>query len=177
MMRMTENHTPGLRQCCAGLLLAGLSLFALTAAAEGEAKGNLVVNGKSIAITHAYAYKEANPAGSGPLTFVLLCNEPLSAAVVQDEYGTARRNMMASGKLSCVQQRIDTNGQVINFGVRDQAFGGIQPDGGSTEHLFELKKRTRTSISGRAYTKSQQMSFDDIPYSYDITFSASLPRN
>ncbi len=159
----------------AGSLLLGVSaLLAAPVFAQDHAEGKLVVNGKSISITHAYAYTAADPFGGKPLTFVLLCDAPVPATAVHDEFETARNEMMNAGKLSCVQQRIDSEKHVINFGVRNKGFGGKQPDGGSTENIFEAKTLNGKTIAGRVRTKSTQMSFDDVPYSYDITFSATI---
>jgi hypothetical protein len=46
--------------------------------------------------------------------------------------------------------------------------------GGSTEHLFDAKTFDGKTIAGRAWTRSPQKSFDDVPYSYDVTISAAI---
>jgi hypothetical protein len=58
--------------------------------------------------------------------------------------------------------------------VRDKRFGARPPGGGSTEHVFEAKTFDGRNIAGRSRTKSTQTSFDDVPYSYDVTFSAAI---
>jgi len=46
--------------------------------------------------------------------------------------------------------------------------------GGSTEQIFEATTFDGKTISGHAKTKSPQKSFDDVPYSYDITVTAAI---
>lgn len=166
------------RRNAAGLIVGGLllSVFALLAApvaAQNRAEGKLEVNGKAVAITQVYAYAVEGffDKKKQDIT-VLLCDVPVPAAAVRD--GFARRDLAAAGKLHCVQQIINTEKQVINFEVRHQAFGSSQPGGGSTEHVFEAKTFDGKTIAGRARTESPQKSFDDVPYSYDITFSAAI---
>lgn len=158
----------------ASLLLGASALLSAPAATQGQAKGTLVVNGKPVAITQAYAYPVEDAFEKKPLTMVLLCDAAVPAAALRDKFEEARKGLVAAGKLSCVQQRINAEKQVINFGVRNKSFGARQPDGGSTEHLFEAKTFDGKTIAGRVRTKSPQMSFDDVPYSYDITFSTTI---
>jgi len=47
-------------------------------------------------------------------------------------------------------------------------------NGGSTEHVFEAQTFDGKTIAGRARTKGPQKSFKDVPYIYDITFSAAI---
>ena len=89
-------------------------------------------------------------------------------------YGFARKALVEAGKVSCVQQVINTEKQVINFEVRDKGFGDRPPGGGSTDHVFEAKSLDGKNIAGRSRTTSPQKSFDDVPYAYDISFSAAI---
>jgi hypothetical protein len=156
-----------------GVLLGVIALLAAPAIAQNRAEGKLEVNGKAVAITQVYDYAvEGFFDKKKQDVTVLLCDVPVPATAVRD--GFARKDLAAAGKLRCVQQIINTEKQVINFEVRDQAFGSRPPGGGSTEHVFEAKIFDGKTISGRARTKSPQKSFDDVPYSYDITFSAAI---
>jgi hypothetical protein len=84
--------------------------------------------------------------------------------------------MVDAGKAHCVENTINANNQVINFTVRHNAFK-MRPSGGSTWMVFEPKVKTATRIEGRIRTTEPQKSFEDIPYSYDITFSLPVaPR-
>jgi hypothetical protein len=168
---MYNLNKPAARIAAAGVLLFAL---AIPAVAADRAVGKLVVNGKTIPITHAYAFAKVDAFEETPLTVVVLCDAPLSTEAVRDRFERERREQVGAGKLNCVQQRINAEKQVINFGVRSLAFGTMQPDGGSTEHVFEAGTFDGKTIAGHAYTRSPQISFDDVPYSYDITFSANI---
>jgi hypothetical protein len=155
------------------LLLGVMGFLAAPVAAQNRAEGKLEVNGKPVAITQVYAYAvEGFFDKKKQDVTVLLCDAPVPAAAVRDYF--ARKELVDAGKLRCVQQVIDADKQVINFEVRDKGFGPRQPGGGSTEHVFEAKTFDGKTIAGRSRTKSPQKSFDDIPYSYDITFSAAI---
>lgn len=159
-----------------GLLLGMCALATLPARAQNRAEGKLEVNGKTLAIAQVYAYAvEGFFDKKKQDVTVLLCDAPVPAAAVRDVF--ARKELADAGKLHCVQQVINAEKQVINFEVRDKGFGSRPPGGGSTEHVFEAKTFDGKTIAGRSRTKSPQKSFDDVPYSYDITFSAAIePR-
>ncbi len=162
--------------------VAGVALFALSAlsvpeaSAQNKVEGKLEVKGQPIALTRVYAYAvEGFFDKKKQDVTVLFCDAEVPAAAVRDAF--ARKALVDSGKLHCVQQVINTEKQVINFEVRDGRFGARQPGGGSTEHVFEAKTFDGKTIAGRSRTKSPQTSFDDVPYSYDISFSAAIePR-
>ena len=158
------------------VLRALIVLFALSPAwlsAEGNhAKGTLTVDGKPLIITQAYAFAQKgffDPTKDDIV--VLLCDAAVPPAAVRDPF--ARKDLVTAGKLHCVQQTINSEHQVINFKVEDSHFK-MPESGGSTEQVFEPKDFAATNISGRAYTKSPQKSFDDVPYTYDITFNATI---
>ena len=46
--------------------------------------------------------------------------------------------------------------------------------GYTSEKTFEAKNFDGKTIGGRARTTTVQKSFDGLPYSYDITFSAAI---
>ncbi|MFI5293863.1 MAG: hypothetical protein ACHQ0Y_02425 [Thermodesulfovibrionales bacterium] len=153
--------------------VTAFSLLTQHAAAGDGAKGKLVVDGKKVEITQAYAYAEKGFFDNEKQdVVVLLCDAPVLPAAVRDFF--ARKELIDSGKLHCVEQIINSEKQVVNFKVHDKSFGSRPPSGGSTEHVFDAKTFDGITVAGRSYTKSQQSSFDDIPYSYDITFSAPI---
>ncbi|CAN5347558.1 hypothetical protein BH11PSE11_BH11PSE11_33290 [soil metagenome] len=162
------------RKVRAHAILLGLAALASGAAvAQTNVEGKLEVNGKAVAITQVYAYAvEGFFDKKKQDVTVLMCDAAVPPAAIRDSF--ARKELVDAGKLHCVQQVINADKQVINFEVRDKAFGGRQPGGGSTEHVFEATNLDSKSISGRARTKSPQKSFDDIPYSYDIRFTAPV---
>lgn len=155
------------------LLFSVFAMFAVPASAQNKVEGKLEINGKPIPLKQVYAYAvEGFFDKKKQDVTVLFCSDAIPAAAVRDSF--ARKALVDAGKLSCVQQTINTEKQVINFEVRDKTFGTRPPGGGSTEHVFEAKTFDGKNIAGRARTKSPQKSFDDVPYSYDVTFSTAI---
>jgi hypothetical protein len=153
--------------------LAVVAMWALPAGAENHADGKLIVAGKPVAITQAYAYaKEGFFDKTKQDVVVLLCDTPVPPASARDVF--ARKALFVAGKAHCVQQIINSDKLVINFEIGHEAFGKRGEGGGSTEQVFEAKTFDGKTIAGRAYTKGPQKSFDDVPYSYDISFSAAI---
>ena len=156
--------------------LVALAIAALSVApvaAQNRAEGKLDVDGKPVAITQAYAYaKEGFFDKKQQDVVVLLCDAPVPASVLRDPFGY--KDLIATGKVHCVRQTIDADKHVINFDVGHQRFGSMGENGGSTEHVFEAKTFDGKTIAGRARTKTPQKSFKDVPYTYDITFSAAI---
>ena len=156
-----------------GVLLAGLVvLVAAPATAQNTVTGTFVVDGKPIKLTHVYAYAEKgffDPKKQDVV--VVLADAEVPAAALRDHFALA--DLAKAGKLHFVKQTIDAEGQVINYEVRHERFK-MPESGGSTEHVFEAKTFDKKLIAGRAWTKSPQKSFDDVPYSYDATFSATI---
>jgi len=141
-------------------------------AESNHAKGLLTVDGKPLIITQAYAFAQKgffDPTKDDVV--ILLCDAAVPPEAIRDPF--ARRDLVKAGKLHCVQQTINSQHEVINFKVEHSRFG-MPETGGSTEHVFESRDFDATKISGRAYTKSPQKSFDDVPYTYDITFNATV---
>jgi hypothetical protein len=144
--------------------------FANYVSADNEVKGTFTVDGKAIQITKVYAFAEKgffDPAKDDVV--VLMCDAVVPEAGIRDPF--ERRSLVKADQLHCVQQTINAEGQVINFKVEHSRFQ-MPESGGSTEQLFEKNTRDAKKIAGRAYTRSPQKSFEDIPYTYDITFSA-----
>jgi len=162
------------RERFAPILAFGIAaLWIAPAAAQNHAEGKLIVAGKPVAITQVYAYaKEGFFDKKKQDVVLLLCDTAVPPATARDVF--ARKDLFVSGKAHCVQQTLNTEKQVINFEVGHEGFGRRGEGGGSTEHVFEAKTFDGKTIAGRAYTKGPQKSFDDVPYSYDITFSAAI---
>ncbi len=142
-------------------------------AAQNQVEGKLEVDGKPVAITQVYVYaKEGFFDKKKQDVVVLLCDAAVPAPAVRDVF--AYKDLIATGKVHCVRQTIDADKQVINYDVGHQRFGSLGENGGSTEHVFEAKTFDGKTIAGRARTKGPQKSFKDVPYTYDITFSAAI---
>ena len=146
------------------------------AGADGKAEGTLAVAQAPVKLSHAYAAAQKGFFdGKVDDVLVLLTDVPLSGAALTDPF--ERRKMEKEGKLRSVEAVIDAKGQPINVTVRDKAFGGPPVSGGSTEDLFEPKTNDGKTIAGRLHRNKPGTSFDDVPFTYDVTFSAPVaPR-
>jgi hypothetical protein len=153
--------------------LGAIVLLIAPAAAQNHAEGKLIVDGKPIAITQVYAYAQEGFFDKKKQdVVVLLCDTAVPPKTARDVF--ARHDLFVAGKAHCVQQTVNTDKQVINFEVGHERFGRKGEGGGSTEQVFEATTFDAKTIAGRARTKSPQKSFDDVPYSYDITFTAAI---
>src|SRR5262245_4309473 len=154
---------------------AAVAVFAVTAAqAQDHAEGQLVVEGKPVAITHVYAWAEPGFFDKSKKdVVVLLCDAAVDPPAQRDFF--ARRDAEKAGKLHCVQQTIDANKQVINYRV-EHGRSEMTPSGGSTYQVFEAKTFDGKTVAGRARTTEPQKDFNDVPYTYDITFSAAIAQ-
>ncbi len=151
---------------------AAFALLAGSTAARAEVAGQFVVDGKPIKITHAYAY--ATKGFFDPKTedvVVVLCDAEVAPAAVHDFM--ARRQLSKAGKLRCIEQTIDKNKKVIGYKVQHERFK-MPESGGSTYQVFEAKTFDGKTIAGRSRTTSPQKSFEDVPYTYDVTFSVPI---
>jgi hypothetical protein len=161
-------------------MISAVALFILflapaLLAADGTAKGTLTVAGKAIPLTHAYALAQKGffDAKSDDI-LVLLSDVPLTDAALTDPF--ERQKLEKAGKLHSVEAVIDAKKQPINVTVRHSAFK-MTASGGSTEDLFDATTFDGKSAAGRLHRKSPGTSFDDVPYTYDVTFSAPIaPR-
>jgi len=161
---MAHSRRIGFRLAAVALALTALTALAAVAApaaAENHAAGSLIVEGKPIAITQVYAFAQKGFFDDKKQDVViLLCDAPVPPAAIRDEF--ARGDLVKAGKLHCVEQTIDADRQVINYKVQHDRFH-MPEGGGSTEHRFDAK--------------TFEKSFDDVPYSYDVTLSAAIePR-
>jgi hypothetical protein len=152
-----------------------LLLAARAGGAENRVEGELVVDGKPVKMTRVWAFAQKGFFDEKKQdVVVLMCDAPLAADAVHDPF--ARTDLVKAGKLHCVEQTIDEGGQVIHYKVQHERFG-VPEGGGSTYHVFEPKTFDGKTAAGRSRTTAPQKSFDDVPYSYDITFSTSIePR-
>lgn len=154
-------------------ILAPAALIAgLSSPLRAEVSGELVVGEQKVAITHGYAFaREGFFDKTKQDVTVVLCDAALPDTAVRDEF--QRMDLVKAGKLHCVEQTIDADKSVINFTVRHQRFK-LPESGGSTEQVFAATTLDGKTIAGRSYTKSPQKSFDDVVYSYDITFKLPI---
>jgi hypothetical protein len=153
-------------------VFAVLVSFAASPALADQAKGVFTVDGKPVTITQVYAYaKKGFFDAAKDDVVVLLCDAPVPPAAVRDDF--ARGDLVKAGKLHCVRQTIDADKHVINYKVEHSRFG-MPESGGSTNQVFEATAFDGKTAAGRSFTKATEKSFDDVPYTYDITFSAAI---
>lgn len=154
------------------VLLTALAAVSSATAAENQVTGSLTVDGKPVALTHVYALAQKgffDPKKQDVV--VLFCDGEVPPPAVADDF--ARRELVRAGKLHCVRQTIDADKQVINYAVETDRFKHPE-GGGSTEHVFEAKTFDGKTAAGHSWTRSPQKSFDDVPYAYDVTFTAGI---
>ena len=94
---------------CALLLLPAA---AAPAGADAQASGKWIVEGKTVELRHARAYREPDPFGKGTNPCVLVSNEPVpDAAVPDDDEGIGELlDSMRSGALRALQVCFDATG-------------------------------------------------------------------
>jgi hypothetical protein len=158
--------------------LVAAASFALLAAlparaGEGKAEGTLTVAGKPVKLAYAYAQAvEGFFDKKKDDVVVILSDVPLAGAALTDEF--ERRRLEKEGKLRSVEATFNADKQAINVTVRDKAFGGPPVSGGSTDDVFEAKTFDGKTAAGRLSRKKPGKSFDDVPYTFDVTFSAPI---
>jgi hypothetical protein len=153
-------------------LLCFVALGSVALAAEGKAEGQLIVDGKPVKI--AYAYASAQPGffdNKTEDTRVLLTDVPLPDKALEDDF--TRINLAKQGKLHCLEVTINAKQQPISVTIRHPAFK-VPQSGGSTEDGFEAKVFDGKVIEGRVFRKSPGKSFEDLGYTYEVTFSAAM---
>jgi len=133
------------------LLLSGAMSLAPAPDGAGKAEGTLTVAKAPVKLLHVFAQAQKgffDPKSDDVL--VLLTDVPLAGAV------------------------LNAKGQAVNVTVRHKALGGPPVSGGSTEDVFEPKTHDGKTLAGRLFRKSPGKSFDDVPYTFDVTFSTPV---
>jgi hypothetical protein len=103
-------------------------------------------------------------------TRVLLTDVPLPGKALEDDF--TRINLVKQGKLHCLEVTINAKRQPISVTVCHPAFK-VPQSGGSTEDGFEAQVFDGKVIEGRVFRKSPGKSFEDLEYTYEVTFSAA----
>jgi hypothetical protein len=120
-----------------GLAALALSLAAGSAmAADGEARGQLVVGGRTTPLTHACAV----PQRDGEM-LLLLSDQPLSNKAIKDVF--ERIHMADEGKLHAVEMLLDSKRTPTSVSMRHEGFKG---HGGGYSSSHHTKHRS-TSLS------------------------------
>ena len=159
--------------CLIGLM-AMSSMSSMAMAADGKADGKLIVDGKPVNLAHAYAFAQPGFFDKKAEDIrVLLSDVPLTGKALDNDF--ERMNLTKQGKLHCVEVTIDAKKQPISVTVRHPSFK-VSLSGGSTEDAFEATVFDGKNVGGRVFRKSPGKSFEDLEYTYDLTFSAAITR-
>ena len=162
---------PLLRCVVLYLCLVAFGLWTPVAMAADSAAGKLVAGGKAVELKHVYAYEEKTSEGKDAVV-VLLTDTAVPPAAVQNSY--ARQKLVRAGTLHYVELFI-ASGKQVHYEVQHQRFGYLmQPGGDDSEHILEMKAGGGKTVAGHARTTGTQKSVDDVPYNYDVTFSAAV---
>ena len=153
----------------------GISLFVFVlglvavhaAAAQGDAKGELVVAGKTTPLAHAYAVPQ-----SGRETLLILADEPLSDKSIKDVF--ERIHLADDGKLHAVEMILDSKKNPISVSIRHEAFRAHGGGYSSSEH-FEPRASEPGTVAGRIY-RTEPGEFVGVAYTFDATFTAPFWR-
>lgn len=154
------------------IVLVVCSLAVGAAEQEGTAEGTLTVAGNPTKLTHAYAW-----AADGTMdptrqdVVIILSDVPLDPGAIRDRFRL--RELEKAGTLHAVEARINFEKQPLNVTVRHSAFK-MPCTGASTEDIFEATTFDDTTIAGRLYRRNPGESFDDIPYTFDVKFTAPI---
>jgi hypothetical protein len=155
-------------------LVGLIAMSSLAMAADGKAEGKLIVDGKSVNLAYAYAFAQPGFFDKQAEDIILLLTDvPLTGTALEDNF--ERINLTKQGKLYCVEVTIDAKKQPISVTVRHPSFK-VSLSGGSTEDAFEATVFDGKNVGGRVFRKSPGKSFEDLEYTYDVTFSAAITR-
>jgi hypothetical protein len=150
-----------------------LSLALFAALIEnGKAQGSLTLAGKAVKLAYAYASsKEGVFDPKTKDTVVILTDVPLDAKALDDEF--VRLDLVRAGKLHGIQVIIDAEKKLISFSILHNALK-ISYSEASTENAFTPQIFNAKEAAGRVYRKSPGKSFDDIAFTFDVRFHASI---
>lgn len=162
------------------LLLAALALpQSALAADEARATGQWTVAGKSVELTQARVYREADPFGRGTSPCVLASNEavPDEALPTTDEGIAKLLDRMRSGKLRALAVCFDESGRRLRD-VNDLAT--FHPDVSPGRHAYQgfAQFAPAGAAAGRIagkLTGSGTAVETDAPWSVELDLSVPMP--
>ena len=165
--------------CCVVLLALGLSSPVVSAAEQGKVTGQMVVNGKTVKLTHVYASASPGQRDKKQVEIrVILSDVPIS----DEDLAKAgnREALAAAGKLHAMELLLgevpsDPGKRALSNDIYDAAFNGsIRLIGYDT---FEMKTDDGKTIAGR-HSMASPHKFSDtgkgVTFQDDVTFSAPL---
>jgi hypothetical protein len=155
-----------------GFALLVLALPAL--AADGTVKGSLTANGKTVALTHAYAQAQKSPFDKTKNVLELIVtDQEISPAAVSDSIEL----MQAQDKqqLSGFTATFDDSKQIISATVFSPAFKKMKQFSGVGMQKAELTAMTATRIAGTVSMPKPDDFFDE-KYQYNATFDLPIGK-
>ena len=165
--------------CCVLLLALGLSSPVVSPAEQGTVTGHMVVNGKTVKLTHVYASARPGQRDKKQVEIrVILSDVPIS----DEDLAKAgnREALAAAGKLHAMELLLgevpsDPGKRALSNDIYDAAFNGwIRLIGYDT---FEMKTDDGKTIAGR-HSMASPHKFSDtgkgVTFQDDVTFSAPL---
>ncbi|MEA2238798.1 MAG: hypothetical protein QOC81_3522 [Thermoanaerobaculia bacterium] len=155
-----------------GFALLAISLPAL--AADGTVKGSLTANGKTVALTHAYAQARKSPFDkTKSVVQLIVTDQELSPAAASDDIEL----MQAQDKqqLSGFTATFDDSKQLISATVFSPAFKKMKQFSGVGMQKAELTAMTPTRLAGTVSMAKPDDFFDE-RYQYNATFDLPVGK-
>jgi hypothetical protein len=152
------------------LLVFSLPLLA----ADGTVKGSLTANGKTVALTHAYAQTQKSPFDKKKNVLELIVtDQEISPAAVSDSIEL----MQAQDKqqLSGFTATFDDSKQIISATVFSPAFKKMKQFSGVGMQKGELTEMTATRLAGTVSMPKPDDFFDE-KYQYNATFDLPVSK-
>jgi hypothetical protein len=141
------------------------------AAAAGTVKGSFTMNGKTVQLTHVYAFVRPDPfEEKKDVVAVYLTDAPVDEATLRDEFGLFEP--ARDGKVHAIEVRIDpatreiTGGQLYH---KDIESGSMSVSG---MNQLDLKQLTAKQVGGHL-TAGPEETFDN-KWEYTADFSAPI---
>jgi hypothetical protein len=163
----------GQRKLVVVFLTAVLTVCARTSPAQdGQAKGQLTLDGESVELTHAYA--SAKPGffdKTAEDLRILLSDRPIDEDARTDVF--ALIGLARAGSIRAVEVIVDKAGQPLSGAFFARGFEGMISVAGV--HRFLEHQRSRTRVAGRLWME-RPSTFAGVTFEYDATFEAPIPR-
>jgi hypothetical protein len=154
------------------LVLASAAIAAAAAPpAAGTAKGNLTLDGKTVALKHAYAMTQPNVFEKTKMdTAILLTGIPLpdGALAEMDDLEDGLRSV-PNGILF----KLDDKGEAIREVIKHESTQGTLQMSGITRAKFTKQSQGKDRIAGRIATTAEEEVLDH-KYKLDATFDAAI---
>jgi hypothetical protein len=180
---LTSPRKAIMKICCVMLLALGFCSPVVSAAEQGKVTGQMVVNGKTIKLTHVYASARPGRSDAKKVEIrVILSDVPISD---EDLANSGNREALATaGKLHAMELLLgeDPMGhpgkRTLYNDIYDAAFNGSQqPMRLQGLDTFETKTDDGKSIAGRHFMASPHKFGDmgnGVTFQDDVTFSAPV---